>query len=52
LLDLPNDCGFFGGVVHGADVGAEPGRVCVFGNGDNDFDVIGGAAAFELCFGL
>jgi len=52
LFNLPDDSGLFWGIVHGTDVGAEPGRVCVFGNGDDDFDVIGGAAAFELCFGL
>ena len=52
LLDFPDDGGLFGGVVHGSDVCAETGGVCVFGDGDDDFDVVGCAAAFELGFGL
>lgn len=52
LLDLPDDGGLLGGVVHCSDVGAEAGRVGVFGDGDEDLDVVGGAAAFELCFCL
>lgn len=34
LLDFPYDGARFGRVVHRADVGAEFGRVGVFGNGD------------------
>ena len=34
LLDLPYDGACFGSVVHRADVGAEFGRVGVFGDGD------------------
>ena len=34
--------------MHAADVGAEAGGVGVFGDGDKDFDVVGGGAAFEL----
>lgn len=52
LLDLPDDGGGFGRVVHGADVCAEAGRVGVVGDGDDDGDVVGGAAAFELGFCL
>lgn len=52
LLDFPDYGGLFGGVVHGSDVCAEAGGVCVFGDGDEDFDVVGGAATFELGFGL
>jgi len=52
LLDLPDDGGLFGRVVHGADICAEPWRVGVFGNGDQDLDVVGCAAALELCFCL
>lgn len=52
LLDFPDDGGGLGRVVDGADVGAEFGRVRVFGNGDGDLDVVGCAAPFELGFGL
>lgn len=38
--------------MHSTDVGAEPGRICVFRYGNKDLDVVGSAAAFELCFGL
>ena len=41
LLDLPHDGACFGCVVHRADVGAEFGRVGVFGDGDGDLDVVG-----------
>lgn len=34
------------------DVGAEARGVCIFGNGDENFDVVCGTAAFELGFGL
>lgn len=52
LLDLPHNCGLFGRIVHRADVGAEAGGVCVLRDGDQDLDVVGGAAALELGFGL
>lgn len=52
LLNLPDDGALLGGVVHGADVGSEPGRVGVVGDGDDDLDVVGGAAALELGLGL
>ncbi len=52
LLDLPDYGGLLGGVVHGADVGAEARGVGVFGDGDEDLDVVGCGAAFELCAGL
>lgn len=48
LLDLPHNGGFLRRVVHGSDVGAEAGRVGVFGDGDEDFDVVSRGAAFEL----
>lgn len=38
--------------MHGSDVCAEAGGVCVFGNGDEDLNVVGSATAFELGFGL
>jgi len=38
--------------VHGTDIGAETRGVCVFGNGDENLDVVGCAAALELGFGL
>lgn len=38
--------------MHGSDVCAEARGVCVFGDGDEDFDVVGGAAAFKLGLGL
>ena len=38
--------------MYAADVGAETGRVGVFGDGDEDFDVVGCGAPFELCAGL
>ena len=52
LLDLPDDGAFLGRVVHAADVGAEARRVGVFGDGDEDLDVVGRGAAFELGAGL
>lgn len=52
LLDLPHDGRGFRGVVDGAYVGSESGAVCIIWNRDYDGDVVGGAAAFELCFGL
>lgn len=38
--------------MHGSDIRAEAWGVCVFGDGDENLDVVGGAAAFELGFGL
>lgn len=38
--------------MHGADVCAEAGGVGVRGHGDEDLDVVGCGAAFELCAGL
>jgi hypothetical protein len=38
--------------VHCSDIGAETGGICVFGDGDEDFDVVGCAATFELRLGL
>lgn len=52
LLDLPDDGGLLRRIVHRANVGAEPRRVGVFGDGDKDLDVVRGAPAFELCFSL
>lgn len=52
LLDLPDDGALLGRVVHAADVGAEARGVGVFGYGDEDLDVVGRGAAFELCTGL
>ena len=52
LLDLPDDGAFLWRVVHAADVGAEARRVGVFGDGDEDLDVVGRGAAFELGAGL
>ena len=52
LLDLPDDGRLFRRIVHGADVGAEAGRVGVLGDGDQDLDVVGGGTAFELGAGL
>lgn len=48
LLDLPHDGGFLRRVVHGSDICAEAGRVGVFRDGDEDFDVVSRGAAFEL----
>lgn len=52
LLDLPDDGALLGGVVDGADVGAEAGRVGVVRHGDDDLDVVSGTAALELRLGL
>jgi hypothetical protein len=52
LLDFPHYGRRFGCVVHGADVCAEARRVGVVGYGDDDADVVGGAAALELGFCL
>lgn len=52
LLDLPDDGRLLRRVVHSANVGTESGRVRVFGDGNQNLDVVGGTAAFELCFGL
>lgn len=38
--------------MHSSNVGAESGRVCVFGDWHEDLDVVGRAAAFELGFCL
>ena len=38
--------------MHGSDVGAEAGGVCVRRDGDEDFDVVGCGAAFELRAGF
>ena len=38
--------------MHCSDIGAETGGICVFGDGDEDFDVVGCAATFELRLGL
>lgn len=38
--------------MHGTDVGAETRGVGVVGDRNGDFDIVGGAAAFELCFCL
>lgn len=38
--------------MHGSNVCTEAGGVCVFRDGDEDLDVVSGAAAFELGFGL
>jgi hypothetical protein len=52
LLDLPYYGAFFGSVMDGADVGAEAGGVGVVGDWNEDFDVVGCGAAFELGFCL
>lgn len=52
LLDLPDDGRLLGSVVDCADVCTEAGRICVVRDGDDDFNVVGGAAALELCLGL
>lgn len=52
LLDLPDDGALLGGVVDGADVGAEARGVGIVGDGDDDLDVVGGGAALELGLGL
>lgn len=38
--------------MNSADVGSEAGRVRIVGNGNDDTDIVCGAAAFELSFGL
>lgn len=38
--------------MDGSDVGSEAGRVCVFWHRNDNFDIVGGAAALELGFGL
>lgn len=52
LLDLPDDGALLGGVVHGANVCPEARGVGVVGDGDDDLDIVGGAAALELRAGL
>lgn len=52
LLDLPDNGALLGGVVDGTDVGAEAGAVGVVGDGHDDLDVVGGAAALELGAGF
>jgi hypothetical protein len=52
LLNLPNNGGSFGSVVHGADIGAEARSVSVLGDGDTDLDVVGCAPSLKLCFSL
>lgn len=38
--------------MNGSNVGAEPGRVCVFRDWDENFDIVRGTATFELGLGL
>lgn len=52
LLNLPDNGALLGGVVDGANVGAEAGGVGVVGDGDDNLDIVGGAAALELGAGL
>lgn len=52
LLDLPDNGGLLGSVVNCADVCTEAGGIGVVRDGDDNFNVVGGAAAFELGFGL
>lgn len=52
LLYFPNYGGGFWGVVDGADVCPEAWGIGVIGDGDDDADVVGCAASFELCFCL
>lgn len=52
LLDLPDDGRLLGRVVHGSDVGAETGGVGVFRDWDEDFHIVGSAAALKLGLGL
>lgn len=52
LLDFPDDGRSFRGIVDGTNVCAEAWGVGVVGDGDDDGDVVGSAAAFELRFCL
>lgn len=52
LFNLPDDGALLGGVVDRADVRSESRRVCVFGNRDNNLDVICGRPALELGLGF
>lgn len=52
LLDLPDNGALLRGVVDGANVCAEAGRVGIVGDGDDDLDIVCGAAALELGLGL
>ena len=52
LLNLPDDGALLGGVVDGANVGAEARGVGVVGDGDDDLDVVGRASSLELGLGL
>lgn len=48
LLDLPHNGRLLGRIVHGPDVCPEAWRIGVFGDGDEDLDVVGRGAALEL----
>lgn len=48
LLDLPHNGRLLGRIVHGPDVRPEAWGIGVFGNGDQDLDVVGRGAALEL----
>lgn len=48
LLDLPYYSALFWRIVHATDVCAKTGGIGIFGDGDEDFDVIGCGATFEL----
>jgi hypothetical protein len=52
LLDLPDNAAVLRGVVDGADIRAEFRRVCVFGYGDDDADVVGRRPSLKLRSGL
>ena len=38
--------------MYGANVRSEAGRIGILGNWNRNADIVGGAAAFELCFCL
>ena len=48
LLDLPCYGTLFGRIMDAANVGAEAGRVRVLGHWNQDLDIVGRGAAFEL----
>ena len=48
LFDLPYYGRFFGRVVYAANIGAKAWGVCIFGYRDQDLDVVGRRATFEL----
>lgn len=48
LLDLPYYGALLGRVMYAADIGAKAWGVSVFGDGHENFDVVGRGAAFEL----